>query len=65
MHWTTNIFGPSATSTGGIWVSLNYPILNFKRTVCQKMSGCGTVTPCKAEEKLQGMELPEKEAQKY
>ena len=27
MHWTSNIFGPSATSTEGFWVSLNYLIL--------------------------------------
>ena len=30
------IFGPSATSVGGFGVSLNYPTLNFKKTVCQK-----------------------------
>ena len=34
MHWTSNIFGHSATTT---WASLNYPtILNFKKTVCPK-----------------------------
>ena len=36
MHWTSNIFGPSATTIEGFWVSLNYPILNFKKTVCSK-----------------------------
>ena len=36
MHWTSNIFGHSATTIGGFWVSLNYPILNFKKTVCPK-----------------------------
>ena len=36
MHWTSNIFGPPATTIGGFWVSLNYPILNFKKTVCPK-----------------------------
>ena len=35
-HWTSNIFGHSATTTGGFSVSLNYPILNFKKTVCPK-----------------------------
>ena len=28
--------GFSATTIGGFWVSLNYPILNFKKTVCPK-----------------------------
>ena len=32
-HWTSNIFG---LSIGGFWVSLNYPIINFKKTVCPK-----------------------------
>ena len=37
-QWTlnNNIFGHSATTIGGVWVSLNYPILNFKKTVCPK-----------------------------
>ena len=34
MHWTSDIFGHSATIIGGLGVSLNYPILNFKKTVC-------------------------------
>ena len=36
MHWTSNNFGHSGTTIGGFWVSLNYPILNFKKTVCPK-----------------------------
>ena len=36
MHWTSNIFGYSATTIRGFWVSLNYPILNFKKTVSPK-----------------------------
>ena len=36
MHWISNIFGHSATTIGGFWVSLNYPIVNFKKTVCPK-----------------------------
>ena len=36
MHWTSNIFGHSAITIGSFWVSLNYPILNFKKTVCPK-----------------------------
>ena len=32
MHWTSN----TATTIGGFWVSLNYPALNFKKTVCPK-----------------------------
>ena len=36
MHWTSNIFGHSATTIGVFWVSLNYPVLNFKKTVCPK-----------------------------
>ena len=36
MHWTSNIFGPSTTTIEGFRVSLNYPILNFKKTVCSK-----------------------------
>ena len=36
IHWTSNIFGHSATIIGFFWVSLNYPILNFKKTVCPK-----------------------------
>ena len=36
-HWISNIFGHSSgTTTGRFWVSLNCPILNFKKTVCQK-----------------------------
>ena len=34
MHWTSNIFGHSATTIWGFCVSLNYPILDFKKTVC-------------------------------
>ena len=34
MHWISNIFGHSATTIGSFWVSLNYQILNFKKTVC-------------------------------
>ena len=33
---SNNIFGHSATTIGGFWVLLNYPILNFKKTVCPK-----------------------------
>ena len=36
MHWTSDIFGHSATIIGGFGVSLNYPILNLKKTVCPK-----------------------------
>ena len=36
MHWALNIFGHLATTIRGFWVSLNYPILNFKKTVCPK-----------------------------
>ena len=36
MHWTSNIFGHSAITIGSFWVSLNYPILNFKKTVYPK-----------------------------
>ena len=35
-HWTSNIFVHSATIIGGLGVSLNYPILNFKKMVCPK-----------------------------
>ena len=35
-HWTSNIFVHSATIIGGLGVSLNYPILNLKKTVCPK-----------------------------
>ena len=28
------IFLDTTTTIGGFWVSLNYPILNFKKTVC-------------------------------
>ena len=36
MHWTSNIFGHSATTIGGFWASLNSPILNFKKMVTPK-----------------------------
>ena len=36
MPWTSNNFGNSATTIWGFWVTLNYPILNFKKTVCPK-----------------------------
>ena len=36
MHWTKDIFGHPATIIRGLGVSLNYPILNFKKTVCPK-----------------------------
>ena len=36
MHWTSNIFGPAATTIAGFGVLQNYPILNFKETLCQK-----------------------------
>ena len=42
MHGTSNIFGHSATTTGGLGVSLNYPILNLKKMACPKTSGCST-----------------------
>ena len=42
MHWTLDIFGHSATIIGGLGVSLNYPILNFKKTVFRKTYGCST-----------------------
>ena len=35
MQLTSNNFGNSATTTGVFWVSLNYPILNSKKTVAQ------------------------------
>ena len=35
IHWTSNIFGHSATIIRDFWVSLNYP-LNFKKKVCLK-----------------------------
>ena len=44
MHWTSNIFEHSAITIGVFWVSLNYPILNFKKKVCPKnvwMWHCG------------------------
>ena len=41
-HWTSNIFVHSATIIGGLGVSLNYPILNFKKTVFPKTYGCST-----------------------
>ena len=43
IHWTSNVFGHSARTIGVFWVSLNYPILNIKKTVYQKTSECGTV----------------------
>ena len=36
MKYSLNIFGPSATTIGCFWVSLNYPILNFKIMICLK-----------------------------
>ena len=36
VHWTPNNFRNSATTIGGFWVSLNYPLLNFKKLVCPK-----------------------------
>ena len=36
MHWIPNIFRHSATTIWGFGVSVNYPILNFKKKVCQK-----------------------------
>ena len=43
MHWTSNIFEHSATIVGGFWVSLSYPILNFKKRYVQKTFGYCTV----------------------
>ena len=43
MHGTSNIFGHSAATIGGLGVSLNYPILNLKKMTYPKKSGCGTV----------------------
>ena len=68
MHWTSNIFGHSATTIGGFWVSLNYPILNFKKTVCPKnvwmqhWTGCShwlflENTPCYMFDKVLNMPL--------
>ena len=37
MHWKSNIFGHSATTTRGFWVSLNYPILNSEKTLRPKI----------------------------
>ena len=34
VHWTSNIVGHSARIIWGFLVSLNYPILNFKKKVC-------------------------------
>ena len=48
MHWTSNIFGPAATTIAGFGVLQNYPILNFKETLCQKKSGCGSGKGCKS-----------------
>ena len=36
MHWTSNIFDTQLQLLGGFWVSLNYPILNFKKMVYPK-----------------------------
>ena len=36
MHWTSNIFWHSVATIGVFWASLNYSILNFKKTVCPK-----------------------------
>ena len=35
-HWTLDFSGLSATTIGDFWVSQNYPIINFKKTVCPK-----------------------------
>ena len=43
MHWTSNIFGPTATTIGDFWIPLNYPIFIFKETVYPKnVWMCGT-----------------------
>ena len=50
MHWISNIFEYTAKTTGGFWVSLNYPILNFKKKVCLKnvwMQHCHLLDECK------------------
>ena len=44
MCQTSNIFGPSGTTIEGFGVSLNYLILNFKKTVCPKNIWMGTDT---------------------
>ena len=36
MHWISNILGHSATPFSGFWVSLNYPMHIFKKTVSPK-----------------------------
>ena len=36
MYWTSNIFGRSVTTIGGVWVSLNHLIPNFNKTICPK-----------------------------
>ena len=36
IHWISNLFEHSPTTIGGFGVSLEYPILNFKKTVCPK-----------------------------
>ena len=49
MHWKSNIFGHSVTTTGGFWVSLNYPILNSEKTLCPKivwMQHCIQIKTC-------------------
>ena len=54
MHWTSNIFGHSATTIVTFQVSLNYPIVKLKKKwYAQKTSGCSTalclvvaVQPC-------------------
>ena len=33
MQWASFFFVPSVTTIEGFWISLNYPILNFKKTV--------------------------------
>ena len=43
MIGTSNIYGHSATTIGGLGISLNYPILDLKETACPKTSGCSTV----------------------
>ena len=47
MHGISNIFGHSVTTIGIFEVSLNYPILNFKKTVCPKSVWMGHCPPTK------------------
>ena len=37
MHGTSNIFGHSAATIGGLGVSLNYPILNLNKVMPQNV----------------------------